>query len=187
VFFTSGHANQYAIAVISEDFYGNSTWIPTIDNVNPDLYATNQTFKASNLTAYDRRDKGSDILKLIQNGRLNGDNATDTSTKSNYTSLNSEDCILKYTVSFPQDIGDLIVISSEHNTTEPLLWTRFPQRYIVGVHVNENPFYWMCQDIPKSASFDPEIVRRPQPVKYTTTPLITTGCLHPTSGSEPYG
>jgi hypothetical protein len=154
--------------------------MPTLANTDPHLFAINSSPDPFNVTINQRQDKGSDIVALLRDTQMQINSTTQKAEISNFTTLDQEKCIKEYAVSFLQGYSDILVVSTVRNTTDPLLWTRFPQRYIAEHLLNRDPFHWMCRDIPKSESFDPNNVSR-QPTASSGSLVISltlTGPLH---------
>ncbi|KAF2804137.1 uncharacterized protein BDZ99DRAFT_398345 [Mytilinidion resinicola] len=93
-----------------------------------------------NLIEYNRKDSGLQIVRLLQD-------IQNTSTRNtNFTKLAPKDCIQDYATSFQEKRGDVVIVSKIRNNSAPLLWSRYPQRYLTDGHTNQDPFRWICED-----------------------------------------
>ncbi|KAF2499013.1 hypothetical protein BU16DRAFT_523619 [Lophium mytilinum] len=144
VFFTASQARQYAVAVVSSDFANITTWTPTLANTDPALFPSVNSSDPLNLAKYNREDSGLQIVTLLQD--IQNASFRDTG----FTKLAPEDCIKDYAMGFLEKHGDVAVVSKRRNDSSPLLWSRYPQRYLTRAHTNQDPFRWICQDFTKN-------------------------------------
>ncbi|RYO75614.1 hypothetical protein DL766_004240 [Monosporascus sp. MC13-8B] len=140
VFYTSSRSYQYAVAVVSLDFFNNTAWAPTTDNSAPSNFA--------DLGGYgDRfdfeRPNNDTILALLKDGR-----GLDAHLK--FMALNSTRCMSMYANGFLDVASDVIVVTSSvsNASSSPLVWTRYPERSLSqnGNEANGDPYNWICHD-----------------------------------------
>ncbi|KAF1990616.1 hypothetical protein K402DRAFT_460066 [Aulographum hederae CBS 113979] len=140
VFFTSSESNQYSISVVSSDFV-NSTWTPTLENTNPNQFPQDNYPDPFDLHLFDRTDDGQAIVNALKDA---------SSRSSSFTRMTPLECISDYSSSFLQTHSDLVIVSKTLNETNPLLWSRYPQRSLTlnTSGTNQDPFRWICSDTP---------------------------------------
>ncbi|KAF2193112.1 hypothetical protein K469DRAFT_715150 [Zopfia rhizophila CBS 207.26] len=136
VFFSTKQANQYAVAVVSKDFFNITTWEPTESNSSPSLFDTrNETEQL-----YAVKDERA-IPQLLRDARSLHQNTT------HFTTLSSTDCINTYANGFLQDLGNVVIVTESQNSTDPLLWSQYPERHIVSNKRHNDPYAWICSDL----------------------------------------
>ncbi|KAH8730757.1 hypothetical protein GQ44DRAFT_672608 [Phaeosphaeriaceae sp. PMI808] len=141
VFFTTTQANQYAVAVVQESIFSNTTFQPTAENSSPDLF--NQGVIAGKCTncTFDVRDN-STVVDLIQS-------ITNNPNLTEFERMEPLECMQTYSSGFMQGYGNVIVVSKSSAGNSPVLHTRFPQRSIISgeEHTNQDPYHWICHDV----------------------------------------
>ncbi|KAF2756565.1 hypothetical protein EJ05DRAFT_502068 [Pseudovirgaria hyperparasitica] len=144
VFFTSSQSNQYAIALVTEGYFTNTTWQPSVENSSPKLFNSYDTKNTYEFW----RENDTTVISLLKDGR-------DPTLASAFVEMDTMSCIRNYSNSFPQSYSDLLVVTSNAED-EPLLWSRYPQRAVSmdKASTNGDPFRWICRDILNSTSQD---------------------------------
>ena len=103
------------------------------------------------LSLFDKTDAGNAIASIVHDAQLN----------SRYlTRLNGSECIKSYALGFVQTHGDVAVVSSMQNESNPVLWTRYPQRSVTldKAKTNSDAFHWICHDLLLSPEYEPGTV-----------------------------
>ncbi|KAI0126046.1 hypothetical protein BJ170DRAFT_458903 [Xylariales sp. AK1849] len=152
VFFSASEANQYSVAVVVQEFFTLPDWEPTIENSSPDLFPQDDNFVPveDNDTQEDfffRKDADV-VVQALANARLQYQNS------SVYARLNKVDCINAYATSFLQDRSNIVVVTNTSNASQPVLWSRYPARYLIDNDIIPEPFGWICHDLKSSEDFD---------------------------------
>lgn len=65
-----------------------------------------------------------------------------------YEKLSNKDCFNGFATGFMQTYSDVLVVSKNVNTEDPLLWTRYPHRTLSEdkMDTHRDPFHWVCHD-----------------------------------------
>ena len=136
VFFTPSQSNRYAVTVVGLDFFQVS-WTPTSENSSPSLFGNDGHY--ANQTEFERRDNSS-VVTLLKGTHRNA-------RGTNYTTLDSSECITAYSQGFVQSYSDVLIFA-DGTSGFPLLWSRFPERSISSdrKHINQDAFEWICHD-----------------------------------------
>ena len=151
MFFSSSQSNQYSVALVSPNLFANSTWVPTLENTNPALFPLPIKPSPFDLTFFEKGDDAERIVSTLRDVQSNA---------SSFTRLDKTACMGVYAQGFVQDYSDVVVVTTTQNSSNPLLWTRYPMRTLNldKSESNPDPFRWMCFDLPESENFYPDTV-----------------------------
>ena len=151
MFFSSSQSNQYSVALVSPDLFTSSAWEPTLGNTDPALFPSPTKRSPFDLTLFEIRDDAKRIVSTLRDVRLNA---------PSFTKLDKRTCMGVYAQGFVQDYSDVVVVTTTQNSSNPLLWTRYPMRTLNPdkSESNPDPFRWMCFDLPESENFSPDTV-----------------------------
>ncbi|KAF1912724.1 hypothetical protein BDU57DRAFT_583233 [Ampelomyces quisqualis] len=144
VFFTTTHANQYAVAVVAESILSNPTFEANSQNSSPDLFdqrvIANEHCEGKSCD-FDVRDEAW-VAGLVQS-------VTNNPNLASFVRMEPHECIQNYSLGFMQGYGDVVVVSNNPDAATPVLYTRFPQRFLTAdkEESNQDPYNWICRDI----------------------------------------
>jgi hypothetical protein len=143
VFFTSTQANHYAVAVVEETIFSNTTFQPSADNSSPDLfdqYTEQKTECDGTDCSFDVHDNTT-VVKLLQD-------ATQSFNMAKFVRLEPLACMQTYASGFIRKYSDVMVVSGSSSNASPVLYSRFPQRTLSldKEDTNQDPFNWICHD-----------------------------------------
>ncbi|KAK5018825.1 hypothetical protein BJ546DRAFT_270012 [Cryomyces antarcticus] len=122
VFFTTRQTHQYAVAVVSADYFNNTAWTPTCANTTPELFPHNS---ASNPYV---NTSGCPIPNILSNA-------------TSFERLDTRTCLEEYARGFVQGISNVVVVTATRNSTDPLLWSRWPEKYISGHDIPDSEHF----------------------------------------------
>ena len=138
VFFTSSRAHQYAVAVVTPEYFSDTSFTPTASNSAPENF--HQPGGYQKQYRYERPDNLT-IVTLLQDARVNNGSA-------HFAILDRDQCMSTYASGFVGDASDVVVVINETRTS-PLVWTRYPLRMLsssTGM-INQDGFNWICHDV----------------------------------------
>ncbi|RAR04451.1 serine/threonine protein kinase [Stemphylium lycopersici] len=153
VFFITTQANQYAIALVAENYLDDTSFQPTEQNVSPTLFSPAVSANADchgHSCSFDVR-SASRIIELLQDAR-------DKTMDINFIRMESRQCMQNYSTGCQREYSDILVVSTSVISQPPLLWARYPQR-LVSVETgetNQDPFNWICSDLMDPNDAEPD-------------------------------
>lgn len=139
VFFTSSRTYQYSVAVVTPDFFNTTTWSPMVENSAPSNFDALGGY--ADVGEYERSDNAT-IVTLL-------DDARGSRASLEFLGLDPAQCMSTYANGFVQSASDVVVVaSSTLQSSDPLIWTRYPERTVSrdGEHTNQDPYNWICHD-----------------------------------------
>ena len=153
VFFYTKQANQYAVALVAENYLDNTSFQPTEENVSPALFRPANSANPEchgRSCPYDVRN-ATRIIELLQDAR-------GMTMDAKFIRMEPQQCMQNYSTGFQLEYSDVLVVSTSVISQPPLLWTWYSQRLIsvdTG-ETNQDPFNWICSDLvdPKDAEPD---------------------------------
>jgi hypothetical protein len=88
----------------------------------------------------------STVLRLVQN-------ATNSANIADFVKMDPLRCMQTYSSGFMRGWGDLIIVASNSDSDNHVLYSRYPQRSLTADKDNTNPdpYRWICQDFIASA------------------------------------
>jgi hypothetical protein len=114
---------------------------PTTANASPTLFDQHQATCDGRACDFNTHNDQA-VVDLLLDVRSSRDNI------SEFVYMGSQQCLETYSHGFMQVHSDVVVVTSQPNTESPILWTRWPQRYLSEdrENTNDDPFHWVCHD-----------------------------------------
>ncbi|RAR05685.1 serine threonine protein kinase [Stemphylium lycopersici] len=153
VFFITTQANQYAIALVAENYLDDTSFQLTEQNVSPTIFSPAVSANADchgHSCSFDVR-SASRIIELLQDAR-------DKTMDINFIRMESRQCMQNYSTGCQREYSDILVVSTSVISQPPLPWARYPQR-LVSVETgetNQDPFNWICSDLMDPNDAEPD-------------------------------
>lgn len=130
------------MAVVDQGFVNNTAFLATPENSSPALRFQGQQLVwpldkcNGDKCVWDIPDDAV-ITRLLNNVR------DPEIRKENYIKLNRDSCLENYSEGFMQRYSDVVVVSTETQPDDPVLWTRYRQSILNEdkMDTNQDPFH----------------------------------------------
>jgi hypothetical protein len=117
---------------------------PTAANASPSLFKQHKSTCDGRACDFNTHNDQA-VVDLLLDVRESRDNI------SEFVYMNSQQCLETYSHGLMQlhsDVVVVVVVTSQPTSASPILWTRWPQRYLSKdrEYTNDDSFHWVCHD-----------------------------------------